>query len=322
MTSTPARASTPLDAAGRPSMSESGHWPAARIAVFLAPVVGVLALVAALAGLLSTGGDGPTAVTTVWNERIVLHGHGLYRHDSAFVAGSSIGSDIVTLLFGLPLLAIALVRSRRGSVRGRLLLVGTLGYLLYYGAGYALGAVAYNELFLVYVALFSASLFSFVAAFVAVDPAQLVALPRRPRLWIGGFMEASGVVTLGIWLMDPIDALLTGVPPATLGTHTTLFTNALDMAVIVPAAVTAGVLILRSRPLGQVVAASLLVLEALLMPLIVITTIVQLRLGLSFTPAQVVGPIAGFSVFGALAVVVLVALLRHAADVAPRWDGP
>jgi len=135
-------------------------------------------------------------------------------------------------------------------------------------------------------------------------------------------MEASGVVTLGIWLMDPIDALLTGVPPATLGTHTTLFTNALDMAVIVPAAVTAGVLILRSRPLGQVVAASLLVLEALLMPLIVITTIVQLRLGLSFTPAQVVGPIAGFSVFGALAVVVLVALLRHAADVAPRWDGP
>ena len=314
MTSTHERARTAVDDVGRAPAWGSGRWSAARVAVFLAPAVGLLALATALAGLLSTGGDGPTVVTNAWNERIVLHGQGLYRHDSAFVAGSSIGSDVTTLLFGLPLLVIAMVSTLRGSVRGRLLLLGTLGYLLYYGAGYALGAVAYNEFFLIYVVLFSTSLFSFVAAFVAIDPAALVDLPRQPRLWIGGFMLASGVVTLGIWLMDPIDALLTGMPPATLGAHTTLFTNALDMAVIVPAAVTAGVLILRSRPLGQVIAASLLVLEALLMPLIIVTTVVQLRLGLSFTPAEVVGPIVGFSVFGALAVVVLITLLRNVGD--------
>ena len=322
VTSTHERTRTVVDAAGRASAPGRGQWPAARVAVSLSLAVGALALVTALAGLLSTGGEGGTVVTTVSNERIVLHGHGLYRHDTVFVAGSNIGSDITTLLFGLPLLATAVAATRRGSLRGRLLLVGVLGYLLYYGAGYALGAVAYNELFLVYVALFSAALSAFVAAFVAADPATLVDLPRRPRRWIGGFMVASGVATLGIWLADPLGALLTGTPPASLGTHTTLFTHALDMAVIVPSAVTAGVLILRSRPPGAVVAASLLVLEALLLPLIVVTTIVQMRMGVSFTPAEVIGPIVGFSVFGVLAAMTLTILLRHVGDVVVHDDGP
>jgi hypothetical protein len=112
--------------------------------------------------------------------------------------------------------------------------------------------------------------------------------------------------------MDPVSALINGTAPATLGTHTTLFTNALDLAVIVPAAGAAGILILRTRPYGEVIAASLLVLEAMLLPLIVVTTIIQLRLGVSFTPAEVAGPIGGFLLLGVLAVAVLRTLLRHA----------
>jgi len=294
------------------SRSHGRGWTAARVAAALSIVAGVLALATALTGLLWTTGDGGGVVTTVWGERVVLHGQGLYRHDSVFVAGSNLGSDSVTLLLGLPLLVVAVARSRSGSRRGQLLRVGVLGYLLYYGTGCALGAVAYNELFLLYVALFSASLFAVVTTVASIDPAPLTDLPGRARRWIGGFMIASGGITLVIWLMDPIDALINGTAPATLGTHTTLFTNALDVAVIVPAAGTAGVLILRSRPYGEVIAASLLVLEAMLLPLIVVTTIIQLRLGLSFTPAEIAGPIGGFLVLGVLAVAVLHTLLRHA----------
>jgi hypothetical protein len=42
---------------------------------------------------------------------------------------------------------------RRGSLRGRLLLIGILTYFLYVYASIAFGA-AYNALFLVYVGLF------------------------------------------------------------------------------------------------------------------------------------------------------------------------
>jgi hypothetical protein len=49
-----------------------------------------------------------------------------------------------------------------------LLLTGTLGYFLYVCASVALGA-AYKNLFLVHVALFSASLSAFVQVFLLVD---------------------------------------------------------------------------------------------------------------------------------------------------------
>lgn len=235
----------------------------------------------------------------------------MYRNDSLFVAGNNIGSDIVTVVLGLPTLTVATLRYRRGSPRGRLLLLGALGYVVYYSASYALGAVAYNELFLVYVAMFSASLFAFVTAFASVDPDTLAVSEEIPRRRIGGFMIASGVVTLGVWLIDPIAAIATGTPPAALGTHTTLFTHALDIAVIVPAAVASGVLIMRRRRLGYVIAVSLLALEALLMPLIAVATIAQLRMGLSFTAGEVVGPIAGFSTIALLAIWVLITILRH-----------
>jgi hypothetical protein len=70
------------------------------------------------------------------------------------------------------------------------------------------------------------------------------------------------------------------------------------------------VLVLRRRPLGLVLAVPLLVLEALLAPMVAAMTVSQLRAGVSFTTAEVVGPIAGFAVLAVASVAVLVVLLR------------
>jgi hypothetical protein len=74
--------------------------------------------------------------------------------------------------------------------------VGTLSYFLYVYASYVLGAVAYNELFLLYVALFSASLYAFVLAFTSIDPQALGSRfsARMPRRGPAIFMFASGLV--------------------------------------------------------------------------------------------------------------------------------
>lgn len=274
--------------------------------------LGLFAFAAAATGLLWRGSGEGFSVSTFRGQTAEIYGRGLYANDTLFVAGNNMASDLVTLLVALPLLALAMRLYLRGSLRGQLLLLGTFGYFVYYGASYALGAVAFNELFLVYVAMFSASVFGLVVSFGSFDPVRMrraaAGLPRRLPGW---FMVASGVVTLGIWLTEPIGALLSGDPPKHLDTHTTLFTNALDMGIIVPAAILAGVLILRRKPFGFVLAFSLLVLEALLMPLITIATIVQIDLGLDFTPGEVVGPIAGFSAFAVTAVYLIVLLLRR-----------
>jgi hypothetical protein len=89
-----------------------------------------------------------------------------------------------------------------------------------------------------------------------------------------------------------------------------MFTYALDLAVITPAAAASGVLILRRAPLGCLIALALLVLEALLAPLIAAQTMNQLAVGVSFTPGEVIGPMAGFAVLALIAVYFIVALLR------------
>lgn len=286
----------------------------------LAIAAGSLGTVSSLVGLLWRTEGSIATVIAPSGARVDLYGRGLYSSDTLFVAANNFATDLVFLLVGLPLLVIALRLSLRGSDPGRLLLLGVFGYLVYHSASYALGGVAYNELFLVYVAFFAAALFGFIVSFgtLAREPIGLGAM--APRRLAGRFMIASGAITLGIWLMEPVEALLTGELPASLETHTTLFTNALDIAVIVPAAVLAGVFILRGNTFGYTVAFSLLVLEAMLFPIITIATLIQLNLGIEFEPPEIFGPIAGFTALSVISLWVIGRIFRALVPIHGRGE--
>ena len=114
--------------------------------------------------------------------------------------------------------------------------------------------------------------------------------------------------------MSPVAALIQGGSPDGLDSYTTLFTNALDIAIIVPLAFTAGMLILKRDVLGYVIAIPLLILEALLAPMIGAQTVSQLSAGVEFTTGEIVGPISAFSVVALLAVYVSIVLLRNISD--------
>jgi hypothetical protein len=88
------------------------------------------------------------------------------------------------------------------------------------------------------------------------------------------------------------------------------------VSIIVPTAFVAGRLILRRNPLGYLIAIPLLVLEAMLAPLIVAQSVSQVQAGVSFTPGEMVGPIAGFAVLGLLAIWIIVAILRNISELA------
>lgn len=65
---------------------------------------------------------------------------GVYRDRRPLIVQSN-GQDLATLLFGLPLLAVGLWLAARGSLRGWLVALGALGYLLYAYTVYAFVAV-------------------------------------------------------------------------------------------------------------------------------------------------------------------------------------
>lgn len=284
--------------------------PPSGTVALLAGLVAALATIAALVGLLSSAGPGPFPFTSVHGQTVVIYGQGLYRHDSLFTGAANRGLDAITLALAVPLLLAALRSYWRRSPRGALLLAGCLGYFLYVYASMALG-VSWNPLFLLYVALLGASAFALIRLLGGRElrqaaPALLSGAPRRgPAI----FLVAAGLVTLLVWLSPLMVALLQGQAPKLLDHNTTMFTYALDLAIIVPATLVAGVLIWRRDPLGHLLAMPLLGVIVLLAPVIAATTISQLRAGITFTTAELVGPIASFALLGALATWVLRAIV-------------
>lgn len=274
-----------------------------------------LALVAVVASFLWPGQSSTFTFTTLRGQEVAIYGDGLYRYDTLFTGATNRGNDIVTLLLAIPLLAYSIRLYWRGSMRGTLLLLGTLVYFLYLYATYALG-IAFNQLFLVYIALYSASLFAFLLLFTSIDRQSLVEhlAPDLPRRGIATFMFVSGLATTIIWLQPLVGDLLRNQMPAQIGNYTTKITDALDLGIITPVSFIAGVLILRRNPVGYLVTCSLLVLEMMLTPLIISGTISQLLAGITFTPAEIIGPIVGFTVLGLFALWVMVILLRKTSE--------
>jgi hypothetical protein len=294
---------------------------AGRVAVVngLSLVIAVGAAIAAAVGLFATGGAGPVPFITVRGETVDLYGRGLYRYDTLFAAGGAHGNDAVLLLLGIPLLLLSTVAYRRGGLRGRLLHVGVLVYFLYTYASLALGTVAFNPLFPLFVAVLSASLFATALAISTVDLRALAGRigPATPRRGLAAFLFASGAVTLAVWGLPLLTAVLAGEATERLDSYTTEVTFALDLATITPLLFVAAVTVLWRRPAGYLIAVALLTLEVMLAPMIIAQTIGQLDVGVTLSAGEIIGPLAGFVVLAAGAACYLIAILRHLTEERP-----
>lgn len=93
---------------------------------------------------------------------------GFYR-DVDFPLPQLYGQDLLTLIIAAPALTGALYYAHSGSLRGYIVWLGIIGYLLYTYASYAF-LTAFNELYLIYVALLGLTLFTLIGGIVRIDP--------------------------------------------------------------------------------------------------------------------------------------------------------
>lgn len=201
----------------------------------LAALVAGLMLVAAGAGLLAGG---------------------LYR-DNVMVSAGWRGNDLVTLTVALPLLLVALIGSVRGSVRGRLVLLGLLLYALYNYTFYLFGA-AFNALFLVYVGLVTAAGFGLAFGLAALD-VRTIGARRDARAPVRGVAVYTLAVAglLGVfWVVMSGAFLFTGAPPPMVEAtdHPTNVTGALDLSLVVAVGALAGAWLWQGRAWGYILA--------------------------------------------------------------------
>lgn len=228
----------------------------------LSIIIAVGACIASIVGLLDYQADTsiPTSISTMYGETVYLDGSGLYARDSISSAAQARGQDLVTLFVGVPILLIGMWSASRGDLRGKMLQAGALGYMLYTYATYSFLCM-YNMLFLLYVALFGSSLFAFIMAFRSFGPHEVAdALKERyPRRFLSWYLIGMGVLLALMWIARIVPAMIAGKPPIGLEHYTTLVIQTCDLAVVVPAAITTGVLFHKGNALGATLAAVLFV---------------------------------------------------------------
>lgn len=282
--------------------------------VALAALIAALAVVAALAGLLVQDPGAPFAFTTVRGETVQMWGQGLYRYEIVRNGPGFKGTDLFMLVVAVPLLLYCAWLYRCGSLRGGLLLTGVLGYFLYNAASETFG-YAYNTVFLVYLATFTASLFAFILACTVFDLRALADhfTADLPRRGLAAFLFVLGGSLILVWAgLDILPALLAGQAPALNG-YTTLPTHALDMGVIAPAAIVAGVLLLRRAPVGYLLTASMLIMGSILGPAVLVLTGAQMLAG-TLTTAETMAFGAPFVVLTVFSLWCTAILFRHFTD--------
>jgi hypothetical protein len=255
------------------------------------------AIVAAI-GLFTAGGPGPYPFETLRGATATIYGIGLYRYDNLLTGAGFRGNDAVTLFVGVPSLLGALWLYGRGSLKGTLLLAGVLTFFTYVYGSFAFGA-AYNPLLMVYIAIFSASLFSLGAVTTQVDQSALAArvMATMPRRAIAFFMLVVAVVLLVVWLLLTwLPSVLAGDGTALVDSYTTVITYTIDLGIIVPFAILTAIRLFQRRPSGYLYAAIMLTLSWLMGATIAAATLAQIMAGYTYALGQLIGLVAPFVV--------------------------
>jgi hypothetical protein len=168
---------------------------------------------------------------------------------------------------------------------------------------------AYNQLFLVYVALYSASLFACILALLAIDVKQLArqVSPRFARRTIAWLVIGFSAMLTLLWLGRIVPALISGVVPFGLESYSTLFVQAGDLGLVVPLGALTGALLLSRHPAGYLLAGVILVKGATLGLALMAMAIAMAIAGVAIAPVEVVF----FTVVAVVCAVGTVHLLRH-----------
>ena len=223
-----------------------------------------------------------------------------YSRETENWAAQAIAQDLVNLLAFSSLVVLAIF-AVRGSLRAYLAWLGVVAYSAYTYAIYAF-ALHFGPLFLVHVGVFGLSIYALIVGVMRIDYELLKKAFEAdvPRRFTASLVLAIGAFFYLLWLSIVAPSLLAGDTPEEV-VNAGLLTNpvhVLDMAVLLPAMLLAGVCLMRQRAIGYLLAPVVLgATFTISLGIVVVQPVLDAR---GETPAWGVG--------GAIAIVALIEL--------------
>ena len=171
------------------------------------------------------------------------------------------GWSAATLLVAIPLAVVSLRAAVRGSLRGRLFWLGSLAYFVYTYLEFAVSP-PFSALYLLYVTAFACAVPALVMGVASIE---VSALPhafgeRPPRRALAIFSLVFAALLTLAWLRGIVSRTLAGTFGWPMGEDAVgHVVHALDLGLQVPLGIAAGLLLLRRRAAGDLVAAIFIV---------------------------------------------------------------
>lgn len=201
--------------------------------LWLAMPISVLAIVASIVGILVDD---------------------IYAGETSNWSAQGIGQDIGNLV-AFPVLVVLAYLANRGSLRAYLACVGVLAYSVYTYAIYAFD-IHFGPLFLAYVAVFGLSIWALIGALTSLDAVRVKESfdGRVPVRSTSILLVLVGTAFSLLWLSEIVPSMLEGTKPGSL-VDAGLATNpvhVLDLSLLLPSAIVAGLLLRRGHAWGYV----------------------------------------------------------------------
>jgi hypothetical protein len=199
---------------------------------------------------------------------------GLYR-DRQVVIAQSHGFDIGDLI-AVAVLGLGVAWSAHGSVRGRVVTIGALGYLLYSFVTYAF-VIVLNPATLLYIAVLGFGGWSFLTGVAKLDAQEAEAMlaSRLLRRATAVFLLVIACLFALTWLREILASVVSGqLPPALAAAGWPMSPPyVLDLGFVIPLAVLAAFRLLRRQIGGAWLAVSLLVFLPMLSVSVLLMTV-------------------------------------------------
>ena len=176
-------------------------------------------------------------------------------------------------------------------------LISMYAITFYYAASIAFG-VTYNNLFLVYMVLFSCSLFGMFYHVYRLNWDKTIVSTKGIRV----FLIISGIALYVAWFPDIVPNLFTGQPLPLIGVYTTMITYVLDMGIVSPLCFVTLVLLNQKKSLGTLLWAIMLRACIVVGTMIIPQTICQLASGCELPLPALLTKGMSFVILGAFAI--------------------
>ncbi len=279
--------------------------------IILSIVILICAIISASGGLFWDDGGSTYFLENVNGETVELFGNGLYATESLFKAPINKGTDAIILFVVVPIFLITTLLLKKDNKKIKLLHLGLVGCFLYYSASISFG-VSYNILFLVYIILFSASLFKLIISIVEIDKGKydeemISALPHKGLVI---YLVLAGM-SVFVWLIEIVTSIASRMPPSIIGMNTTEPTFVIDIGIIAPACFLAAILVYKRKQLGYILSVVLLTINSAIGIIVLSQTIFQNMYGVIISIEEFIPYVMVFVIMSIVATTFNIKILRR-----------